>query len=160
MGIDYSLNLNKLHLATLYINELNAKLIVTNPDHFTYVQGRRFPGNGCLVQALLLTTGLKQSEFGKEGEPGTYDLIGKPNPYALRLVQKDHNLDASSRTVMIGDNPKTDVMFGKNGGVDQCLVLSGVVKSMEDFEQNWKDKDGQANTPTHVMELVGRFKDS
>ena len=49
MGIDYSFNLNKLHLATLYVNELKARLIVTNPDHFTLVQGRRFPGNGCLV---------------------------------------------------------------------------------------------------------------
>ena len=117
-GIDYSFNMNKLHLATLYVNELKARLIVTNPDHFTRVEGRRFPGNGCLVQSLLLTTGLKLGEFGKEGEPGTYDLIGKPNPYALRLVQHDHNLAASSKTVMIGDNPKTDVMFGKNGGVD------------------------------------------
>ena len=60
-------------------------------------------------------------------------MIGKPNPYALRLVQSDHKLDASSKTVMIGDNPKTDVMFGKNGGVEQCLVLSGVTKSLDDF---------------------------
>ena len=48
-GIDYSFNINKLHLATLYINELKARLIVTNPDHFTLINGRRMPGNGCLV---------------------------------------------------------------------------------------------------------------
>ena len=100
---------------------------------------------------------MKLGEFGKEGEPGTYDLIGKPNPYALRLVQHDHNLAATSKTVMIGDNPKTDVMFGKNGGVDQCLVLSGVVKSLDDFEENWRNKDGDENTPTHIMQMVGKF---
>ena len=56
---------------------------------------------------------------------------------------------------MIGDNPKTDVMFGKNGGVDQCLVLSGVVKSLDDFEENWRNKEGDENTPTHIMQMVG-----
>ena len=29
---------------------------------------------------------------------------------------------------MIGDRPDTDIALGSNGGVDTCLVLSGVVK--------------------------------
>ena len=55
---------------------------------------------------------------------------------------------------MIGDNPTTDIKFGKAGGIDQCLVLSGVVHNMDDFETNWLTKDPDFD-PTWIMQMVG-----
>ena len=55
---------------------------------------------------------------------------------------------------MIGDNPGTDILFGKNAGIDQCLVLSGIVRSIEEFERDWLPKD-ERYRPTWVMEMVG-----
>ena len=55
---------------------------------------------------------------------------------------------------MIGDRPNTDIMFGKAAGIDQCLVLSGVVHNMQDFEENWLTEDIDYD-PTWVMQMVG-----
>ena len=55
---------------------------------------------------------------------------------------------------MIGDNPSTDILFGKAAGIDQCLVLSGVVRGMDDFETNWLPKNADYD-PTFIMEKVG-----
>ena len=55
---------------------------------------------------------------------------------------------------MIGDNPSTDILFGKAAGIDQCLVLSGVVRGMDDFETNWLPKNTDYD-PTFIMEKVG-----
>ena len=55
---------------------------------------------------------------------------------------------------MIGDRPNTDILFGKAAGIDQCLVLSGVVHSVEDFEQNWLPEDPNYD-PTWIMQQVG-----
>lgn len=75
----------------------------------------------------------------------------------IDLVREEHHLEAGSRTVMIGDRPNTDIQFGKAGGVDQCLVLSGVVLSVQDFEDNWLPENPDYD-PTYIMEMVGTFK--
>ena len=59
LGLDTSFNATKLQLATLYINEQKAKLIVTNADQFIPLKGMRYPGNGSLLASILLTTSLK-----------------------------------------------------------------------------------------------------
>ena len=130
-------------------------MIVTNGDQFIPIKGMRFPGNGAILSSILLTTNLKQSTVGREDEPGTYDLIGKPNPYCLSLIQDEHNLTDKSRTVMIGDRPSTDIAFGKAGGVDTCLVMTGVVKNIDDFKENWTEF-----TPTYFMNMFGQLEAS
>ena len=55
---------------------------------------------------------------------------------------------------MIGDRPNTDILFGKAGKLDQCLVLSGRVRGIEDFKQNWLIGHPEY-APTYIMEMVG-----
>jgi len=88
-------------------------------------------------------------------EPGTFDLIGKPNPFTIDLIKEEHGLSSDSRAVMIGDRPNTDILFGKAGGLDQCLVLSGVVRGIEDFKEKWLPENPTGYKPTYIMQMVG-----
>ena len=54
---------------------------------------------------------------------------------------------------MIGDRPNTDIALGKKAGIDTCLVMTGVVKSKEDFAQNWSENP--EHHPTYFMESLG-----
>ena len=56
---------------------------------------------------------------------------------------------------MTGDRPNTDMLFGKNGGLDTCLVLSGVVRGIDDFKQRWLPENPEGYSPTYVMQMVG-----
>ena len=91
-------------------------------------------------------------------EPGTYDLIGKPNPFMFELLKEEHNIPENSRSVMIGDRPNTDIHFGKSVGIDQCLVLSGVVTSLDDLEENWLTQSQANYDPTYIMDMIGTFE--
>ena len=94
-------------------------LIATNDDSRMKVGQRFYPDSGPTLQAILTACNLSAGQF---------DLVGKPNPFAFEVIREEHGL-SSDRTLMIGDRPNTDIVFGKAAGVDQCLVFSGVVKS-------------------------------
>ena len=68
-------------------------------------------------------------------------MVGKPNPFTIDIIKQEHGLTEKSRIIMIGDLPTTDILFGKAAGFDTCLVLSGVVRSLEDFRVNWLPKN-------------------
>ena len=55
---------------------------------------------------------------------------------------------------MIGDLPTTDILFGKAAGFDQCLVMSGVVRGLDDLRKNWLSKNPEF-CPTFVMQMLG-----
>ena len=113
--------MKKLQLSSLYINEKKVPLIATNGDLTALIGDYYMPGNGAVLQSLLQATGLnygsKLSSSCLE-EPGTFDLIGKPNSFTFSLIKEEHGLPQMSRTVMIGDRPDTDVLFAKEAGID------------------------------------------
>ena len=55
---------------------------------------------------------------------------------------------------MVGDNPDTDIKFGNQAGLSTCLVLTGVVKSEQEWQEKWS---GAQRTPTHVMGSLGEL---
>lgn len=64
-------------------------------------------------------------------------IIGKPTNHALEFIIRDNftneniKVDKSS-FLMFGDTLTTDIMFGKNSGIDTVLTLSGVTKYEHD----------------------------
>ena len=60
-------------------------------------------------------------------------IVGKPNPFAVDVVCKEHGITDRSKCIMIGDNPATDMQFANSSGLDSALVFTGVVKDPEHF---------------------------
>ncbi len=88
-GIDFSFGHAKLCLASLYLNELKVPLIASNDDATALIHGRYMPGAGCVLQSILAATNLKKGSnpsSTSKSEPGTFDLIGKPNPFTISLI--------------------------------------------------------------------------
>ena len=115
------------------------------------------PGAGASLQSILTACSLKKGSHLRSSardEPGTFDLVGKPNPFTIDLIKEEHGIADISRSIMIGDRPNTDILFGKAGQLDQCLVLSGVVRGIQDFHDNWLIENPDY-TPTHIMKMVG-----
>lgn len=50
--------------------------------------------------------------------------VGKPAEFMLDNIAKTFNLQRQ-QICMVGDRLDTDILFGKNGGLTTCLVLSG-----------------------------------
>ena len=120
-GLDTSFTAQKLLLASLYIREKGVPLIATNDDRGTMTKGRLYPGAGSSLSSVLTGCNLRKGskvDSTSVDEPGTFDLIGKPNPFTISLIKEEHGLADGQRSVMIGDRPNTDIVFGKAAGVD------------------------------------------
>jgi phosphoglycolate phosphatase-like HAD superfamily hydrolase len=73
---------------------------------------QEWAGNGSMVGAIAGST---------QREPIT---VGKPAEFMLDNIAKTFNLQRQ-QICMVGDRLDTDILFGKNGGLTTCLVLSG-----------------------------------
>lgn len=86
--------------------------VATNTDSTLPSRRGPLPGNGALVAALGVATGL---------EP---EVVGKPEP-ALHLESVERV--GARRPLIVGDRLDTDVLGAVRGGADSLLVLTGVV---------------------------------
>jgi glycerol 3-phosphatase-2 len=86
--------------------------VATNTDSTLPSPRGPLPGNGALVAALRVATGLEPL------------VAGKPEP-ALHLESVERV--ASQHPLIVGDRLDTDVLGGVRGGADTLLVLTGVV---------------------------------
>jgi phosphoglycolate phosphatase len=112
VGYDMDFNYYKLCYASACLQN-GAKYFATNDDPFDMVSGKRIPTAGALISSLQQST---------EKMPL---VLGKPNKYAIELIVKHHGVD-KNKCLMIGDRIDTDVLIGKNAGIDTCLVFTGV----------------------------------
>jgi len=136
----------ELTLATLYVQDPEVLFVATNED-ITYCTGdsrRKMPDVGATLIAIEVATGRKATK------------VGKPEPFGLQIMLEDHfasererwnDKDFLSQFLMIGDNLKTDIKFGKNTSIDTLLVLSGITTE-KDIEQI------KAVKPDHVMHIL------
>ena len=90
----------------------------------------RFLGNGALVAAVEATL----TSTSGDGLICDKVVVGKPNPLAIDIIRKEHNIPDSelSKCVFIGDNPMTDISIGNNAGIDTLLVLTGNTLNKEE----------------------------
>lgn len=87
-----------------------ARFIATNTDTTYPSHDGLLPGNGALVGAIQIATGV---------EP---EVAGKPCTPIAELVRAHLGADG----IMVGDRPETDGLFAQAVGYDFGLVFSGV----------------------------------
>jgi 4-nitrophenyl phosphatase len=128
-GKDETLTWAKLATATLNIRA-GAKFIGTNADTTLPTEYGLTHGNGAILAALEVATGV------------TPTIIGKPEPIiyqqALALLGVDPD-----ETVAIGDRLETDILGAVRTGIRSIMVLTGVSTEDDLKEANY--------LPTWVM---------
>lgn len=115
VGFDRYINYYKIQYATLCIRENPGCLfIATNRDAVTHLtDAQEWAGNGSMVGAIVGST---------KREP---HVVGKPSDFMLKNIAEQFSLKPE-QICMVGDRLDTDILFGQNGGLTTCLVLSGV----------------------------------
>ncbi|CAD7694913.1 unnamed protein product [Ostreobium quekettii] len=117
VGFDRNINYYKLQYATLCLRENPGCLFVaTNLDAVTHLtDAQEWAGGGSMVGAL---------KGSSQREP---TVVGKPADFMLQNIADQFGLERN-QICMVGDRLDTDILFGKNGGLTTCLVLSGVTR--------------------------------
>ena len=90
-----------------------ARLIATNADARYPTPSGFLPGAGSIVASLAAATGV------------TPEIIGKPEPAMFRAIIEASGIPAAE-TVVVGDNPASDIVGARRAGCASILVLTGV----------------------------------
>jgi len=120
-GIDFEFNYYKICYASILVQK-GAVFIATNDDINMKMKHFKMPGAACMVKSI---------ELASEKKPY---VIGKPNPEIIEIACKSFGFK-KEECLMVGDNLATDVMLGKNAGIDTFVVLSGLTT-----EENLKEE--------------------
>lgn len=90
-----------------------ARLIATNADARYPTPAGFLPGAGSIVASLAAATGVAP------------EVIGKPEPAMFRAIIEASGIPADE-TVVVGDNPASDIVGARRAGCASILVLTGV----------------------------------
>lgn len=128
VGNDGHFSYTKLIKAASYLRDPRCKFVVTNEDDCFPLPSTQHVviGTGSLVAAVRVAA---------RREPDV--VCGKPGSFMFECFSKTSKLDVD-KCLMVGDNLKTDVLFGIRNKMRSMLVLSGVTTS-EMFEQQTTD---------------------
>lgn len=88
-----------------------ARLIATNTDRSFPTDDGIWPAAGAVVAAVEYATGQRAQ------------AAGKPHPSMIRLLSEHLS---SSKVIMVGDRPDTDLQMAANAGWYSVLALTGV----------------------------------
>lgn len=114
VGLDRKFTYDKLAKAFLALKR-GAVFLASNTDATFPVEGGELPGAGGMVAAIEKVSGKRPH------------VTGKPNPYVMELIEKEHRL-RKEEILVVGDRLETDIAFARNCGVKSALVLSGASK--------------------------------
>ncbi len=96
--------------------------VCANPDYTCIIGGRECPANGALAKWY-------------EDHGGVVHWIGKPYPEIYRYALERTGFDPS-KTVMVGDTPRTDIAGGQVAGIQTVLITgTGVTAKALDNNQ-------------------------
>jgi len=135
--VDYEFNYYKLAYGAILLQK-DLPFIAANIDPAIRMHHYKMPGAGAMVSALEASTGKKSH------------LVGKPCADVIEVAAKDFGLDLK-KCLMIGDSIHSDVMVGKNAGIDTFAVLTGVTTEQELLDEIAKE-DGIK--PTYYWDRV------
>ncbi|MCF7985948.1 MAG: HAD-IIA family hydrolase [Methylovulum sp.] len=141
-GKDQTLTWDKLATATLNIRA-GAKFIGTNADTTLPTEYGITHGNGAILAAIQVATGVEPI------------IIGKPEPIIYQQAMALLNTDPSE-TVAIGDRLETDILGAVRTGIRSLMVLTGVSSQsdldLSDYQPTWVMPDIQAITQALLNE--------
>ncbi len=137
-SLDVQLTYGKLVAAFQAIIR-GAVFLASNDDSSYPVEnGVLKPGAGAITAALEKSTGR------------TPIIIGKPQPYMLDIIIREHNLK-KDETLMVGDRLETDILMAKQEGLKSAFVLSGVSRR-EEIKTTGLE-------PDYVMDSIAQLPD-
>ena len=112
VGLDPEFEYRRMAVAMSAVED-GARLIATNADARYPTPAGFVPGAGSIVAALATATGM------------TPEVIGKPEPAMFRAILEETGIPAAE-TVVVGDNPASDIVGARRAGCAAILVLTGV----------------------------------
>ena len=135
-GKDSTLTWDKLATATLNIRA-GAKFIGTNADTTLPTEHGITHGNGAILAALEVATGIKPT------------IIGKPEPIMYQQAIALLGIDPAE-TIAIGDRLETDILGAVRTGIRSLMVLTGISSEDDlqssDYQPTWVMADIEAIT--------------
>nr|CAB3242634.1 phosphoglycolate phosphatase-like [Phallusia mammillata] len=150
VGFDGHISFSKLIKAGSYLRDPNCIFVATNDDSRVPLgdSDHIVPGTGAMVKSVCIVAGR---------EPDVW--CGKPGKLMFECIQKSHDIDPD-QTVMVGDNMKTDIVFGKQNGLKTLLVGTGVAteETIKAILQN-SDPALKEQTPDYVLPSLGDWAD-
>lgn len=142
-GLTLNVNYLKLSVTLQYLLAQNKSLpfVATNIDSTFPLHGKLLIGAGSIINTVSFASGR---------EPDA--ICGKPNQSMMNSIKADHPKLAKDphRGLMIGDRLNTDMKFGRDGGLDTLLVLTGIETKLGVKQA---ETDGQA--PTYYTSKLG-----
>jgi len=157
MGFTRSYSILHIISALHFLEDPSCQLIADSPDPTFAMRDEKkkkilCPGTGSMVAAVETAAGRKPV------------VLGKPNRLMFDIVRKRHPSVDPSRTLMIGDRADTDILLGKNCGLQTLMVGSGVhsMQHVADWSAS-ADPEEQRLVPDKFADKLGdlleRIKD-
>ncbi|XP_066590175.1 uncharacterized protein [Prorops nasuta] len=148
VGFDKHFSYPKLIKAATYLKDPDVHFVGTNCDtERPSPNSNQFPGTGCFVNIIESASGRKAV------------MMGKPEKFLSEYIIKSFGIDPV-RTLMIGDNCKTDILLGKRCGFKTLLVLSGVTSEadVETMRSNNTKEENNATPDYYTDQLEDVIK--
>lgn len=141
-GLTFNLNYLKLSITMQYLLKDNKSIpfVATNIDSTFPSKGKLLIGAGSIIETVAYASGRQPDA-----------ICGKPNQSMMNSIKADNpGLEQQpSRGLMIGDRLNTDMKFGRDGGLDTLLVLTGI-----ETEAGVTALSGEA-APTYYADKLG-----
>lgn len=141
-GLTLNLNYLKLSITMQYLlkDDKSIPFVATNIDSTFPSKGKLLIGAGSIIETVSYASGRQPDA-----------ICGKPNQSMMNSIKADNPglAEAPGRGLMIGDRLNTDMKFGRDGGLDTLLVLTGIEK-----EETVKSLDS-STAPTYYADKLG-----
>jgi len=135
-GKDQTLTWDKLAAASLNLRA-GAKFIGTNGDTTLPTERGVTLGNGAILAALQVATGIEPT------------IVGKPEPIMYQQAMALLGT-AADNTIAIGDRLETDILGAVRAGIRSIMVLTGISSAADlpasDYQPTWVLPDIRAIT--------------
>ncbi|TMW41416.1 hypothetical protein DOY81_013505 [Sarcophaga bullata] len=131
VGFDDHFSFVKMLKASRFLMPRSCHFLSTNSDAVHRYPKYSIPGTGAILKAL-------ETCVARDAQ-----VMGKPNPLICKHLIRT-GVIKPARTLMIGDSPQVDVLFGKNCGFHTLLVGTGC------YQWPHVEKLVESNTTDHI----------